>query len=155
MFKNKKRIVPVLVAVVIALFSSTIGAFAAGNPYVTIVNPIQNSKIEGNSFLVSVKIAKAERLKIEVYEAKAGKLALHEPAIFTNTGNRLTYFTRRINKVKPGYYVVAVSTLNNRNRVIYKDKWGFEVTNKAEVVTFNSKTSDPGILQNLLRTILD
>ena len=70
MFKNKKRIVPVLVAVVIALFSSTIGAFAAGNPYVTIVNPIQNSKIEGNSFLVSVKIAKAERLKIEVYEAK-------------------------------------------------------------------------------------
>ena len=62
MFKNKKRIVPVLVAVVIALFSSTIGAFAAGNPYVTIVNPIQNSKIEGNSFLVSVKIAKAERL---------------------------------------------------------------------------------------------
>ena len=61
---------------------STIGAFAAGNPYVTIVNPIQNSKIEGNSFLVSVKIAKAERLKIEVYEAKAGKLALHEPVFF-------------------------------------------------------------------------
>ena len=92
--------------------------------------------------MVSVKIAKAERLNIEVYEAKAGKLALHEPAIFTNTGNRLTYFTRRINKVKPGYYVVAVSTLNNRNRVIYKDKLGFEVTNKAEVVTFNSKTSE-------------
>lgn len=154
MNKKRRTVIPVLLAVIIALCASTVGAFAAGNPNVTIISPGQGAKIEGNSFLVSVKIVKASRLKVEIYTERGGKLVLHEPVVYKNTGNKLTYYTKRVQRVTPGDYCIIVSTLGAKNRAVYKDKTVFTVTNKAEIVNFNSRGGNSGILQNLLRTIL-
>ncbi len=151
---NIKRSIPVLLLVV-AMMVSTISVFGASNPNINIISPNQKTKIEGNSFLISVKVTAPTKIGVEVYEQKGDKMVLHEPVKYMTTDNKLSYFTKRVSGVNHGYYCVMVRSYNAKGKAVYQDKIVFEVKEKNEVKAFNDKAVTSGVLHNLLKTILD
>lgn len=134
-----------LFVVILTMLFSTVFACAASDPAVTIVNPANQAVLYSDSLLISVKVTQPKSIRISVMEKKqtvngedvsidVNKLATDttnsaidavknakdvevcDPEKFTCTNN-LSFFTKQVNALEPGMYVVKVETLDSSGKV--------------------------------------
>jgi hypothetical protein len=174
-----KKIAAIFTMVLI-LFSSTIFSFGAEDPNVVLVNPASYSTVYSNNILISVKITEPKRIKVSFYEEKqmvngtpvAVNLSSLNAAsvssgsfndsfvtssgVFVTTKN-LSFYTQKVENLKPGLYKIHIDTLDSSDRVLYStDSYVIvkEKTNTSEEKILDSEQSGTmQFLQNLLKTI--
>jgi len=144
-------------------FVSTQAAFADANPNVTIVNPVAGATIYSDNLLVSVKIAEAASIKVyvtqefkvvngdnasvsldEYQKADASETAsvpVGAAESFTSA-NDLSFYTKKVENVKPGIYQIKVNTVGADDAVLYTNSSIVEIKAKDE------NTADPAVLEN-------
>lgn len=174
----KKRYIALLTAMV--LLCSTIIAFAASDPTVTIVSPAQT--VYGDNLLVSVKMTAPKTIKVSVYEEKQKvgdtlvsidpadldekdidskniySVSIMTPETYQGTGS-LQFYNKQINEVSPGLYRIKVETLNASGEATASSSARIVVMPKDSEITSGSaifKTEQSGALhwvQNLLKSI--
>ena len=169
----RKTIIAVLM-IIVMIFSATVCAFAAEeDPNITIVNPALDTPVYSTSLLVSIKITKPETIKVTVLkegvQAQSTTIAATEGAskttttwtpIFTSdpfvTTKSLTFYTKKLENVKTGNYIVRVDTLGADGKVIYQTSRKVTVKEKAvteEVFTEKETGTVNTFLQSLLKSI--
>ncbi len=168
-----KRIIPVLALVLVLLLSSVSMVFADVDPYISIVNPSADSTVYSSNLLVSVKVTKAETIKVSVAKESSqittsaavdGTVETKVVKVYSNiakaeeftSSNTLSYYTKKFENVTPGTYEITVNTLGNDKKVIYTTKRIVKVAAKetTDSAVFSSGQSGTfTFLQNLLKTI--
>lgn len=132
--------------IVLTMLCSTIFSSAAADPAVTIVNPTDGAQVYSDSLLISVKVTQPKTIRISVFEKKqtvdgikvpldvnklvsgtttsAMELIKNSTEVeacisekFTCTNN-LSFFTKQVNSLSPGMYVVKVETLDSTGKVV-------------------------------------
>lgn len=177
-----------LLVALLLMFVSTSVVFAASNPSVTTVNPISASTLYSDNLLISVKLTEPMTVKAsvsQVYKVVNGtnaaitaeeyaeylkaKAAGTEPKTevakvsyvsldsFTSTNN-LSFYTKKLENVKPGIYDVNINTLGADGKAIYNN-WSYVIIkakeeNPADPAVFeNNQSGTAQILKNLLQNI--
>lgn len=169
--------------VIFVLLCSTTFSFAAADPAVTIVNPINKSTTTSSNVLISVKVTQPKSIRITLVELKyisngeyvsldlnkitsgggdAPKLENMKSfptsmqATNFKTYNNLTFCTKQVNGLKIGAYKVKVDTLDGAGRAIYSRESNFIIKSKEEpdAKTFENQQSGTfQFLQNILKSI--
>ena len=140
-----------------------------------------NSTIYSNNLLISVKMTQPKSITVKVYEEKQmvngslssinintlanSKTSMNKSSFtpvlittenFSSTKN-LSFYTRQINDVNPGLYLIEIDTKDANGKVIYSNNSYFAVKEKAAAVEPNIfETPQSGtlqFLQGLLKTI--
>ena len=154
-------------------------AYAASNPSVTIVNPVSGSTIYSDNLLVSVKLTEASSITVSVtQELKAVNgenaaismeeykkadsndivsIAAGSTDSFTTTNN-LSFYTKKVENVKPGVYKITVSTVDPDGKELYANSNAVEIKpkedNPADAAVLETPQSGPAqFLKNLLKII--
>ena len=168
----RKTIIAVLM-IVVMIFSATVCAFAAEeDPNITIVNPALDTPVYSTSLLVSVKITKPETIKVTVLKegvqnqtatqtgVESTKKVTTWSPVFTSepfvTTKNLTFYTKKLENVKTGNYIVRVDTLDADGKVIYQTSRKVTVKEKAateEVFAEKETGTVNTFLQSLLKSI--
>ena len=175
----RKFIIALTFAVVLVLGAQT--AFAAQNPSVTIVNPVSGTTVYADNLLVSVKITTASAIKVFVTQEykvvngvntavafdeyqKTDKAAIASVPFgatesFTNA-NALSFYTRKVENVKPGIYKITVNTVDAEEKVLYTNSNAVEIKakeeNPAEAANQETTPSGPAqFLKGLLKIIFN
>ncbi len=180
-----RKILAITLAFLIVLSGSCF-AFASPDPGVAIVNPAQGSSSFADNLLVSIKITKPTTIKVqafqvmrqvgdatpsaitlEAYEKNLKAEAVDQVAFknfsvmaeetFTTTNN-LSFYTKKIEKLQPGVYLVKVDTLDGEGKAIYSNTvyMGLKPKNQAptEGAIFDSQQSGTLLfLKGLLKSI--
>jgi hypothetical protein len=174
-----KKIVAIITMVLI-LFSSTVFSFGAEDPNVVLVNPAYGSTINSTSLLISVKITEPKRIKVSFYQEQQmvnGTLAavnisslnasslsnttfydglVTSSAVYTTTKN-LSFYTQKVENLKPGLYKIHIVTLDSSDREIYSTDSLVIVKEKTEAaeekILDSEQSGTMQFLQNLLKTI--
>ena len=171
----KKRILLVLMTLVL-VFSSISFSFGAVDPNVNIVNPVYNSSITSSNLLVSVKVTQPKNIKVSVYEMKKAGASLGEADMKSicagsydtsqvtystissenfSTNSKLSFYTKKLENVNPGVYLVRVDTMS-QDKVVYSSRSYVTVKSKgaAEKSLFDSAQSGTAaFLQSLIKSI--
>jgi len=165
---------------VLVLFSSTVFSFGAEDPNVVLVNPASNSIVYSNNLLISVKITEPKRIKVTFYEEKqivnGTPVAVNisslngasissgnfydsfvtSSAVFATSKN-LSFYTQKVENLKPGLYKIHIDTLDSSDRVIYSTDSYVAVKEKSdtteEKILDSEQSGTMQFLQNLLKTI--
>ena len=142
--------------------------FATANPNVIIVNPVSDSPVYSENLLISVKITAPATIKVYVtHEQKVvsgDRTTVTSSVIgtaddFTSTTN-LSFYTKKVENVKPGDYKIVVDTINTEGTVIHTNASLVEVKakedNPADSANSESVQSGPAqFLRNLLKIIFN
>lgn len=154
-----RKIVALIVMAVMLLMNTSL-VFAAADPYITIVNPANETTITSGNLLVSVKIAKKETVRVSLYKNAGTDANPSWQAVFLNdafaTKNNLSFYTRKVENVSPGKYRIKVDTVGADGSAIYATYSNVTVKEKAdtgEKAVFNSNTGAATFLQSLLQSI--
>ncbi len=168
-----KRIVLSLLLILVLVMSSVSMAFADADPYINIVNPSAGATINSSNLLVSVKVTNEETITVEVaketdvvstvtgangvQETKITKTYTNiaEKEKFTST-TKLSYYTKKFENVKPGFYRITVKTLDGKGNVVYTTTRTVTMGEKEAAVNGTYTTNQSGtltFLTNLLKTI--
>jgi hypothetical protein len=168
-----------LIAVFAALLCAS-SAYAATDAAVTLVSPPENESIVANNFLISVKVTQPGRVlrisaselqqksgdkfvsvkpgELEEYDKKKDEekklVAVMEPERFESKGS-VSFFTKKIEGITPGVYLIKVETLDASEKVIYLKEARILVKEKEEETkVFDSQKSGTSqFLQSLLTKI--
>ncbi len=178
--RKLKRVILIVGIIACMLFSNVALCFAAGDPAVSIVNPVNTSTSTSSNLLISVKITQPKTVKVSAYAMKkntaSGKVQLGEADMkaikegtldtsnivydalsaenFT-TKNNLTFYTKKIEGVAPGIYVIKVETIQ-KDAVVYSSRSYVLVKAKAEDANKlfdQSQSSTAVFLQGLIKSI--
>lgn len=165
------------------LFCSFVLSFASSDQDVTIVNPVSNSSIASSNLLISVKITQPKTIKVSAYEIKKitdeATTALGETDMnaiiegtykqsdsltysaitvdetFSSTNN-LTFYTKKLEDIKSGVYLIKVDTLV-KDEVVYTSRSYITIKDKESEADNNlfdsSQSGTAAFLQNLLKSI--
>ena len=170
-----KRIVAIFLVAVIMIFGACGTVFAAeADPNITIVNPVADTPVNSTSLLISVKIMRPQTIKTTVLKetvttqstvAADGTVSetrtvtwnsVFESENFTTTTN-LSFYTKKLENVAQGNYIVRVDTIGSDGKVLYQTSRSVTVAEKeseAEVFSSNSSGTVNNFLQSLLKSIL-
>ncbi|MDR1572311.1 MAG: hypothetical protein LBS32_07285 [Clostridiales Family XIII bacterium] len=178
------RLIPRLALSLAALLAIGLFApfsFALPDPAVTLVSPPENEAIVTNNFLISVKVTQpgkaisvsAEELRqksgdkwvsvkpeeLEEFDKKKDEeksaLAVMEAESFESKGS-VSFYTRKIENITPGVYLIRVETLDAAGKAVYSKESRILVKEKTEEETkvFDSQKSGTSqFLQSLLSKI--
>jgi hypothetical protein len=155
-------------------------AYAATDAAVTLVSPPENESIVANNFLISVKVTQPGRVlrisagelqqksgekfvsvkpeELEEYDKKKDEekklTAVMEAEIFESKGS-VSFFTKKIDGITPGVYLIKVETLDAADNVVYVKEARILVKEKTEEAkVFDSQKSGTSqFLQSLLTKI--
>lgn len=160
-----------IIAVILILMFSTMTVFAASDPAVTIVNPAD--KIYTDNLLISVKLTKPIAIRVRVNEYvkvnsdgttshitetpkdyKPKEVQLVDPETFTGTGS-VSYYSKQINKIKPGAYVIYVDTLGSNGDVKYTSTKYCQVAESKEKDPDKIFEEDQSNTMNFFQSILN
>ncbi len=168
-----------VLTIVLSMLFSTVGAFAASDPNVVLVNPQANSTVFSNNLLISVKITQPKTIQVSIYEEKQivnGTLsAVNVNALTSTSGsisstnfystlvstakhtssNNLSFYTKQVNNLKPGLYRIEIKTLDSADKETYKSNSYVAVKEKAEEekIFETPQSGTMQFLQNLLKNI--
>jgi len=139
----RKKFIALLVLIVIFLSTSVV--FADQNPNVTIVNPMNEDTLYSDNLLISVKLTEPITVKVSVTQVfkvvnsanvaittidEYKKTLVPESSIdteqvtfatldpFTSTNN-LSFYTKKLENVKPGIYIISVNTIDTEGNAMY------------------------------------
>ncbi len=176
----------ITVILILAILFSSTTVFAATNSNITIVNPVTNSISYSTNLLISVKITKPTTIKVDAKKqmktvngtlaaityddfekAKKDKEEGKEPQKFTGvsiitpenfvTSNDLSFYTKKLENVVPGVYLIKIETLDAENKVTHTNSSYVIVKDKSELEEEGKKEAvQPGaaqFIQNLLKSI--
>ena len=176
----------ITVILILAILFSSTTVFAATNSNITIVNPVTNSISYSTNLLISVKITKPTTIKVDAKKqmktvngtlaaityddfekAKKDKEEGKEPQKFTGvsiitpenfvTSNDLSFYTKKLENVVPGVYLIKIETLDAENKVTHTNSSYVIVKDKSELEEEAKKEAvQPGaaqFIQNLLKSI--
>jgi len=160
--KTVRKCMPALI-VALLLLIQTSAVFAEPNPDVSIVNPVAGRTIYSDNLLVSVKITAASSVKVYVTQEfkvvngenttvgldeyqKADKsetagVAVGSAESFTSVNN-LSFYTKKVEDVKPGIYKITVDTVDAEGKVIYTN------SNLVEIMDKGANPEDPAVLDS-------
>jgi len=173
----RKQFIAILVILMVFLSTSTV--FATANQNVTIVNPVAGNTIYSNNLLVSVKLTAPLSIRVSVAQEfkvvegvntnvsleeyqkteknQTASVAVGTAYSFTSTNN-LSFYTRKVENVRPGVYTITVETIDSEGSVTHTNSNLVEIkareddpANLATVESHNSGTAQ--FLKNLLRAI--
>ncbi len=154
------RKIVALIVMAAMLLVNTSFAFAAADPYITIVNPANETTITSGNLLVSVKISKKATVKVSLYKNTGTDAAPAWQAVFANdsftTKSNLSFYTRKVENVSSGKYRIKVDTIGSNGTAVYSTYSNVTVKEKAgadEKAVFNSNTGAATFLQSLLQSI--
>lgn len=154
------RKIVALIVMTVMLLMSTSFVFAAADPYITIVNPANETTITSGNLLVSVKISKKATVKVSLYKNTGTDAGPSWQAVFANdsftTKNNLSFYTKKVENVSSGKYRIKVDTVGSDGNAIYTTYSNVTVKEKAETdekAVFNSNTGAATFLQSLLQSI--
>ncbi|MCL1808338.1 MAG: hypothetical protein FWG42_01055 [Clostridiales bacterium] len=162
------------------LLLSAQAVFAAPNPSVTIVNPVSGSTVYADSLLVSVKVTTAAAIKVSVTQeykvvngenttisleeyqktdkSELASVAFGATESFTSTSS-LSFYTKKVENVKPGIYKITVRTVDAEDKVLYTNSNPVEIKAKegqADPAALESQASGPAqFLKGLLKIIFN
>ena len=170
-----KRIVAIFLVAVIMIFGACGTVFAAeADPNITIVNPVADTPVNSTSLLISVKIMRPQTIKTTVLKetvttqstvAADGTVSetrtvtwnsVFESENFTTTTN-LSFYTKKLENVAQGNYIVRVDTIGSDGKVLYQTSRSVTVAEKeseAEVFSSNRSGTVNIFLQSLLKSII-
>ena len=154
------RIIAMIIVLILMLGTCT--TFAAVDPAVTIVNPSGGSTLYSDSLLVSVKIAKPATVRVSVYQIvkpaavsggtptavsietyvknlkadSASKVTFSRatvmaPVTQTYAAN-LSFYTKKLEGIKPGVYIIRAETLDSSGRILYSSEIYVGVKSKSD-----------------------
>ncbi|MBE6031374.1 MAG: hypothetical protein E7225_07270 [Clostridiales bacterium] len=165
-----KKVIAFVLVMVMILGSVCFAFGAEADPNITIVNPAQDTPVTSTNLLISVKLTKAETIKVNVLKesttmqaitAPDGTIAQEKVLIydsvfvsenFTSTTN-LSFYTQKLENVATGNYIVRVDTLGEDGSVIYETSR--KVTVKEKEVTEDVFAKDNnGTVNNFLQSLL-
>ena len=168
-----------LIFILLLLFSASIVS-AAVNPNIIIVNPVSGSTVYSENLLVSVKITSpasiniyvaqefkivnGEKTAMSLEEYQNNETTVTSSAIgttdsFTSAAN-LSFYTKKVENVKPGVYKISVDTVDAEGAVIYTNSSPVEIKAKEDNKAGN-EDSEPAqfgpaqFLRNLLKIIFN
>ena len=153
-------------------------AFATPNPNITIVNPVAGTMIYSDNLLVSVKITTASSIRVSVAQEfkvvngentvvsleeyqKAEKnevtgAAIGSAAMFNSSG-ALSFYTKKVENVKPGLYRITVDTISADEKILFTNTNLVEIKPKEESADITPQESQPSgpaqFLKGLLKII--
>jgi predicted phage tail protein len=171
----------IAVVVILMLLLSTQAVFATANPNVTIVNPVSESIVYSDNLLVSVKMTEPLTIRVSVTQefktvngvnttvsledykktesSQISSVAVGTTESFTSTNN-LSFYTKRVENVKPGIYKIKVETIDAEDNVTHTNSNMVEIkakednpANSATVESQNSGTAQ--FLKNILKAIFN
>jgi len=157
----RKFTLAVVFVLLLSLFAPSV--FGAANPNVVIVNPVPGVMIYSDNLLISVKVTEPTTIKVKVnLETTNGDTpvitAIGAEETFTSTTN-LSFYTRKIEIVKPGNYRVVVDTIDAGGSVIFTNSSLIEIRakedNPAENTATGSQSGPAQFLKNLLKIIFN
>ncbi len=169
----KKAIVFILLIMITVLGTASIAFGAEADPNITIVNPVADTPVNSTSLLISVKIMKPETIKVSVLKENVTMQAITAPdgtvsesrvttwnSVFTSdkftTTSNLSFYTKKLENITLGNYIVRVDTLNAENKVIYQTSRSVAVEEKKDEAEVFSDENNGGVnnfLQSLLKSI--
>ena len=169
-----KKIVIAILLILMMLFGASGACFAAeADPNLTIVNPVADTPVNSTSLLISVKITKPETIRTTVLKetvttqsvtaadgtARETRVVTWNPVFtsenFTTTTN-LSFYTKKLENVANGNYIVRVDTIGSDGKVLYQTSRSVTVeekTSDAEVFSNSSSGTVNNFLQSLLKSI--
>ena len=161
------------------IFCSGSPVFAAANPNVTIVNPVSGKPIYSDNLLVSVKITAASTISVSVTQefkvvngenttvnleeyqktekSETASVLIGNTDNFTSVNN-LSFYTKKVESVKPGIYKITVNTVDGENKTLFTNESIIEIKpkeeNPADTAVLESQPSGAAqFLKNLLKII--
>lgn len=170
-----KRLFVLVLAVAIVLSGSVFAFAAEPDPNINIVNPAAETSVTSTSLLISVKITKQETIKVNVLKenvvissvtATSGAVtetrtvtwdSIFASDPFTSQSN-LSFYTKKLEDISPGNYIVRVDTLDSEGKVVYETTRDVtvaekEVTNDGALFSNNNSGTLNNFLQSLLKSI--
>ena len=157
----------IVLAFILILSMSAPAVYASPNtpnPNVIIVNPVSGSTVYSDHLLVSVKLTAPTSINVTVTQETVDQNAVTGSAIiitdkFTSTTN-LSFYTRNVENVRPGNYVITVDTLNAEGRVVFKNSSPVEIKAKEDNPvegedTGPNQSGAANFLRSLLRIIFN
>jgi hypothetical protein len=170
--------------IILMMFGSTSMAFATSDPNVVVVNPEQYSTVYSDTLLVSIKVLQPKTIKVAFYEEKqivnevATSINVSNFSIATdlpkltnlkstlvygvdtfNCTNNLSFYTKQIEKLKPGLYRLQINTVDSAGKVInetvksiiIKDKQSEPVA--TSLIFVDAQPSTMQLIQNFFKSI--
>ncbi|MFV0517085.1 MAG: hypothetical protein ACK5MV_06780 [Aminipila sp.] len=177
-----KKWILTLVLVISLIFGCITVSFAAADQDVTIVNPVSGSSLTSSNLLISIKITQPKNIKVSVSEIRKSSgdttVALSESdmkAILdgsysdtsslsyssvssegVTTTNNLSFYTKKLEKVTPGVYLIKVETIS-QDKVIYSSRSYVTIKSKAAEADSklfeSSQSGTAAFLQGLIKSI--
>jgi len=174
-----KKHIGTLVLAACLFFCSTSAVFAAANPNVTIVNPVSGKQIYSDNLLVSVKMTAASTIFVSVTQefkivngenttvsleeylkaekSETSSVLIGNTDSFTSANN-LSFYTKKVENVKPGIYRITVNTVDADNKILFTNDSTIEIKpkeeNPADTAVIESQQSGAAqFLKNLLKII--
>lgn len=168
-----RRGIAFVMLMLILVFGMTGTVFGAeADPNVTIVNPVADTPVDSTSLLISVKITKPETVRVSVLKENVTMQAITAPdgtvseakivswnSVFTSDNftstSSLSFYTKKLENVALGNYIVRVDTIGADNKVIYQTTRSVSVVEPtvAEVFSSGSNSGVSNFLQSLLKSI--
>lgn len=179
---NLRKNAIAFILIITMLFCCSGTAFAATDPDVTIVNPVNANSVTSANLLISVKMTQPKTIRVSASEVRrtveGGSAALNEGDMkaildgtyadsslltystvleaetFTSTNN-LSFYTKKIEGISPGVYLIRVETIS-QDKATHSRRSYVTVKSKAEEesgVFDSSQTGTATFLQNLLKSI--
>jgi hypothetical protein len=169
----------IIVSLILVFLLSASAAFATPNSNVTIVNPVSGQTIYAESLLVSVKVTAPMTVRVLVTQEfkvvggenttvsieeylrtesrETASVNVGQSESFTSTNN-LSFYTKKVDSIKPGVYKITVSTIDAEGKVSFTNTSHVEIKpreeNPAEITSEESQQSGPAqFLRGLLRII--
>jgi len=174
----RKHLIALIFILLLSLNATAV--FASANPNVIIVNPVSESTVFSDNLLVSVKITaptsvviyvtqefklvNGEKTAISLEDYQNTEITVTNSAIgtaenFTSTTN-LSFYTKKVENIKPGVYKISVDTINEEGLVLYTNSSPVEIKAKEDNPAGSADT-EPGqsgpaqFLRNLLKIIFN
>jgi len=153
--------------------------FAAANPNVTIVNPVSGKPIYSDNLLVSVKLTSAQTITVfvtqefkvvngenatvsledhqKIDKSESASVLIGSADSFTSVNN-LSFYTKKVENVKPGLYKITVNTVDGENKILFTNESTIEIKPKEEnpadtAVLETQQSGAAQFLKNLLKII--
>ena len=165
-----KKVIAFILVMVMILGSVGFAFAAEADPYITIVNPAQDTPVTSTNLLISVKITKAETIRVNVLKESTTmqaiaapdgttaqeKVYIYEPVFVSDnfvTTTDLSFYTQKLENVSTGTYVVRVDTLDSAGSVVYETSRKVTVEEKKETQDVFAKDNN-GTVNNFLQSLL-
>lgn len=165
-----KKLTAILIVLVIVFGSFAFSFAAEADPNITIVNPAQDTPVTSTSLLISVKITKQETIRVNVLKenittqtttASDGTTTTSKivkwDSIFVSENFKstsdLSFYTKKLENVATGNYIVRVDTLNAEGNVIYETTRKVTVKEKETTEDVFAKENS-GTVNNFLQSLL-